>query len=76
MSVASLQAAHEFLSTGERPEVFEWLDDQGRRLEGRLPHGVMVRLRKRTGNGFVSCRIAVDDLVDLQDVLPPEVFEC
>jgi hypothetical protein len=76
MSVASLRAAHEFLTAGARPDAWEWLDEQGRALPSRLPDGVMVRLRRRTDKGFTSVRIAVEDLVDLQEHLPPEVFEC
>jgi hypothetical protein len=52
MSVASLQAAHEFLTAGARPDAWEWLDEQGRALPSRLPDGVMVRLRRRTDQGL------------------------
>jgi hypothetical protein len=74
--VADHDAARRFLQEGEPPELFEWLDETGATIGGAFPAGGMVRLRKRTKNGYVGCRIAVEDLLDLQDVLPREVWEC
>jgi len=75
MSTASIHDARHFLAEGEGVDRFDWLDADGRSVAA-FPAGGMVRLRKRTASGFVSVRIAVEDILELQDVLPREVWEC
>lgn len=74
MTVATLPQARDYLTSPAPIADWQWLDDQGRVVAAPRPGG-MLRLKKRIGQGWRHARIAVCDLADLLDVLPPEIAE-
>lgn len=68
-----LQRARELLTLGAPIANWCWLDPQGRWTQDPAVRS-MLRMTFRVGSGFTSARVHLEDVDQLRELLPAEIF--